>query len=182
MPIVAGLLVTTLLVSGAETPSPTPAPVASSSQPQSQEDPGSSSSSTDKPHQVGLGGFGGSGGGPSFRYFFGEQIGIDVTGGWYRPMTGRGASAATACQVSPSMIVMLNKSNTLADLDLRPYVGGGVIYMSSPTPVGYRTSTVIRQNGWGMQAFGGVEITVRLRTVTRDQRRDDLSQASSSEL
>jgi hypothetical protein len=159
MPIAAGLIVATLLASGVQTPSTTPAPVAPSPQSPSQDDPGTPSSSTDKPHQMGLGGFGGSGGGPSFRYFFGEQIGIDVTGGWYRPMTN-GASGGTSFQVSPSMVVMLNKSNQLADVDLRPYVGGGVIYMSSPTPVGTRTtSTVVRQNGWGTQAFGGVEIT-----------------------
>lgn len=155
MPIAAALIAATLLASGVQTP----APGAPSQQPQSQDDPGAPSSTTERPHEMGLGGFGGSGGGPSFRYFFGEQIGVEVSGGWYRPMTAGGGSQGTSFQVSPSMVVMLRKSNTLADLDLRPYVGGGIIYMNAPATVATRAATATRQDGLGMQAFGGVEMT-----------------------
>jgi hypothetical protein len=157
MPVAAALLVTSLLVSGSQPPSPAPAPVVAQPQ-QSQDDPGTPSAPTEKPHEVGIGGFGGSGGGPSFRYFFTDLVGIDLTGGWYRPMTtGQGG---TSFQVSPSMVVMLKKSNPLADLDVRPYLGGGLLYLNGPTTVVSQNSTTeIRQSGLGAQAFGGAEFT-----------------------
>jgi hypothetical protein len=162
MPIAAGLFLTTFLASGPQPAVPPASPVAAVQEPQPQDDPRTTpaSSSTTKPHEVGLGGFGGSGGGPSFRYFFGEQVGVDLSAGWYRPMTSGSSSRGTSFQVSPSMVVMLNKSHQLADLDVRPFVGGGVIYMNTPTTIARTTSTTqLRQSGVGMQAFGGVELT-----------------------
>src|SRR6266852_2243827 len=160
MPIAAGLFLTTFLVSGPQPPAPPMTSVAAAQEPQPQDDPRTTPASTERPHEVGLGGFGGAGGGPSFRYFFGEQIGVDVNGGWYRPMNGGSTSSGTSFQVSPSMVVMLNKSHQLADLDLRPYVGGSVIYLNTPTTIARTTSTTgQRQSGVGMQAFGGVELT-----------------------
>jgi hypothetical protein len=160
MPVPAALLVASLFVSGSQPAAPAPAPAAPAlAQQQSQDDPGTPSTPTEKPHEVGLGGFGGSGGGPSFRYFFTDQVGIDLTGGWYRPMTAN--QSGTSFQISPSMVVMLNKSHQLADLDVRPYVGAGLLYLNGPTGAITQTNsaTVIRESGLGMQAFGGVEFT-----------------------
>jgi len=157
MPIAAALLATSLFVSGSQPPEPALATPVVAQQP-SQNDPGTPSAPPDKPHEIGIGGFGGSGGGPSFRYFFSDQVGVDLTAGWYRPMTtGQGG---TSFQISPSMVVMFNKSNKMADVDVRPYIGGGLLYLNGPTSViSQANSTVIRQSGLGMQAFGGAEFT-----------------------
>ena len=62
----------------------------------------------------------------------------------------------------PSVIVMLSKPNLSRQMDIRPYVGGGVNYVNASTP---RTSTGVpytgSTSGVGGQVFGGAEMTFR---------------------
>ena len=85
---------------------------------------------------------------------------------WYRSATrtstGSGGSTFVA---APSFVYMLTKSSQLADIDLRPYVGGGMNYTYSTGTVTPRTNRPNTSNvtsggsGVGMQAFGGVEMS-----------------------
>jgi hypothetical protein len=73
MPIAAGLLLATVLAA-APHQSATPTSVTRPPpQPASQQvETTNLAPPTDRPHHVGLGGFGGPGGGASFRYFFND--------------------------------------------------------------------------------------------------------------
>jgi len=124
---------------------------------------GTRSTPTERPHEIGLGGSMGMssrGGGGAFRYFFGDQLGFNANIGFYRATTRTGAgSQGSTFIVAPSVVYMLNKSHQLADVDVRPYVGGGLNYASAATPVQTRTSNISSNNGLGMQIFGGAELT-----------------------
>jgi len=103
-------------------------------------------------------GFGTGGGGLSFRFFFNDQLGLNVAGGWsHSPNSNQGYTA----YVAPSMVYMLTKSKKLADIDVRPYVGGGLNFSnSSAAPVQTtRTNVSGGTSGLGMQVYGGVEVT-----------------------
>jgi hypothetical protein len=161
MPISAGLLLVTALVApGSQVPAPPDTPTVTTQQPQSQGESGTPTpSTTTRAHEMGLGGFGGSGTGPSFRYFFNDRIGTDVTGGWYRSPSAASSSRGTTFQVSPSAVVMLNKSHQLADIDVRPYVGAGLIYLHNTAPIQTVGNVGTTQGGLGSQVFGGVELS-----------------------
>src|SRR5579862_5298349 len=96
MPIPVGLLLATLAVSEPRPATPIAARAVVASQSVVQDDPTAPAASDPRPHQVGIGGFGGSGGGPSLRWFFGDRTGFDLNVGWYLPpgtqTNGRGAS------------------------------------------------------------------------------------------
>jgi len=114
-------------------------------------------SGTDRPHEVGLGGFGGAGGGPSFRYFLRDRLGVEMNVGWSR--AGYGAPGqGTTFRAVPSVVLMLNNARAMADVDVRPYVGGGINYMHTSVPFSTLTGQV-SQGGVGQQVFGGVELT-----------------------
>src|SRR5215471_5062815 len=124
------LLTSTLLTSSAMPATPADDSTAVvQSQAGSQLDPGSPGSSTERPHEVGLGGFGGSGNGASFRYFMNDRVGVDLNVGWTLPSMGgsrQSGNGSATFRVAPSAMFMLTKSNKLADLDVRPYVGAGM--------------------------------------------------------
>src|SRR6185503_2843279 len=125
--------------------------------------------SGERPHTVGLGsqvsvsnrGAGGGG-----RFWFGERLGRNINVGWYNPRytvagtTGRPGSTFGAF---PSFILMLRKPDGTRDIDVRPYIGGGMSYISGSQRV-INNSGIYeyqRANGTGGQAFGGVELTFK---------------------
>jgi outer membrane protein W len=168
MPAAASLLLMTSLMTQAQAPSPPPGP-ASTPPVQDlpvtrQAEPGTRSAPTERPHQIGVGGsmaMSSRGGGGAFRYFFGDQLGFNANIGWYRPKTAGGSrSQGSTFIAAPSVVYMLNKSHQLADIDVRPYVGGGLNYARSSTPIQTRTSSGTTGNsGLGTQVFGGVELS-----------------------
>ncbi len=127
----------------------------------------------ERPHTVGLGsaltasnrGIGGA-----TRVFFNDRIGVDFSANWYRPNSRY--STGYIFHATPSFLYMLTKPNDLRDVDIRPYVGGGLSYINStyrstvaPNPLNQRTS------GLGGQAFGGAEAHVQGGAVGDDQLR-----------
>jgi outer membrane protein W len=126
---------------------------------------------TERPHQIGVGaslGLSNRGGGGAMRYWFGDMVGLDLQAAWSRPYTrattaqGTTLSRGNAFQVLPSILINLKKPNQNANVDLRPYVGAGLNYLSSPRSTFTTTSSLDqRTNGVGGQAFGGVEMTFR---------------------
>ena len=163
MPVAFALLLTAQLTAPASQPAAPPdTPPAIAPQSRSQEGPAETpATSTDRPHQIGLGGFGGSGGGASFRYFINDRLGVDANVGWSGASSGSSASGSggTTFRVAPSAVFMMTKSRALADLDVRPYVGGGVNYAQTPSSVQTVSTGVARTSGVGMQVFGGAEFS-----------------------
>ena len=169
MSAAASVLLLTSLLTQSQAPSSPAAPsgvVPTGQTPSSTQvgEEGTRSSPTERPHQIGLGGSMGMssrGGGGAFRYFFGDQLGFNANIGVYRPTTRTGSGSQGATFIAaPSVVYMLNKSHQLADVDVRPYVGGGLNYASSSTPVQTSTSNISSRNsGLGMQVFGGAELT-----------------------
>jgi outer membrane protein W len=156
MPFPISLLLTTALLAppGADAPAPAdPAP-----QQRQQEDP-SKANPTDRPHQFGLGAFGGSGGGASFRYFAKDRVGVDLDIGYAGASTGGGRSGGSTFRVAPSAVYMFTKANSLANIDWRPYAGVGFNYAYTSQVYSQTSSSQLRNSGLGMQAFGGVELT-----------------------
>jgi len=116
----------------------------------------------ERPHEIGVGGSlvvsnqGASGG---VRYFFGERLGVNVTAGWANN-AGRYSAGGSSAFVMPSAIYMLTLPNNLREVDLRPYVGGGPVWVhgtAAATGPGVTNSS----NDWGMNGYGGVEISFR---------------------
>ena len=134
-----------------------------------QQDPGRpASSTTDRPHRFAVGGTIGvstRGAGGAVRYWFGERLGVDLQAAWSRPINAYGNSTGNTFQVLPSVVFMLRPITPNADIDVRPYVGGGFNYLQTsayhpPTIPGASTSHQ-DTNGIGGQAFGGIEMTFR---------------------
>lgn len=117
-----------------------------------------------RPHTFGIGGSvmaSTSGVGGAFRYWFGDRVGVDFGAAWSRPrITAEGRASIT--HVTPSVIVMLRPSRPGADVEIRPFVGAGLTWVSSAAPLSSRsrvtTSTRSRTGGTGGQAFGGIEM------------------------
>ena len=117
----------------------------------------------ERPHTVGLGsaltasnrGIGGA-----TRVFFNDRIGVDFSANWYKPQSRY--ATGSIFHATPSFLYMLTRPNDMRDVDIRPYVGGGLSYINStyrstvaPNPLNQRTS------GVGGQAFGGAEVTFK---------------------
>jgi hypothetical protein len=121
-------------------------------------------------HRFGLGatfGLSGRGGGGGFRFFPVDRLGVNLVAGYSRPFTG--ALSQTVFYVAPSVVYMLTPMNLKADVDIRPYLGGGLSYGGATgTPAtGGRTGVSGSSVGVGGQAFGGVELTFQdVKTVT----------------
>ena len=137
-----------------------------------------SNAPSQRAHTVGFGGtFGVSnyGGGGSVRYWFGDRVGLNANVSWTRPYggvrttTGRTVSNGSVFQALPSVIVNLKKPNQNADIELMPYAGAGLHYITASGPIGYTPSTASfdqRTNGIGGQAFGGLEMSFKEAPVT----------------
>jgi hypothetical protein len=121
--------------------------------------------SDERRHEFGLGatfGLSGRGGGGGFRYFFNDRFGVNALAGYSRPQSIGGSSLGRSVfYVAPSVVYMLTPMNTKADIDLRPYIGGGMSYGGATGTPSTGGSTGIRSNGFGLggQVFGGVELT-----------------------
>ena len=121
--------------------------------------------SIDRNHTVGLGGqvsVSNTGVGGGTRLFFTERLGVNLNAFWYNNSpTSNGLSQGSTYGAVPSFMYMFTSPRT-GNIDLRPYVGGGLSYISSsrPTTVG-NVATTERFTGMGGQVFGGVEMTFR---------------------
>lgn len=119
-----------------------------------------------RPHTIGVGGamtVSNRGAGGGLRYWFGERVGVNLTANYYRGglrQTGGSRSGSTFAAV-PSIIVMLTGPHPAREVDIRPYVGGGVNYVRSSATTTTGTSALTRRSGTGGQVFGGVEMTFR---------------------
>ncbi len=113
----------------------------------------------ERPHRMGIGPAltaGSGGAGASMRMFFNDRIGVDFTAGWSSPRTPN--MTGSTFYVTPSFHFMLKRSDDLASVDIRPYVGGGFNYVrSSYRPV--TTPYTEAASGIGGQVYGGAEIT-----------------------
>jgi opacity protein-like surface antigen len=122
---------------------------------------GSTGLTDPRPHRFGLGGSLGlsnRGGAGALRYWFGSRVGVDFTAGYYRANAGS-TLRTSSYHVSPSVLVMLTEAHPARDIDVRPYVGGGVGYVRATSSLRTDTTTTSRLSATGMQAFGGVEMT-----------------------
>ena len=122
----------------------------------------------ERPHTLGFGGqlaVSNRGAGAGVRYFFFDRLGLNMDVLWVRhgsqytsSTTPRGSTFAAL----PSVLFLLKKPNPSAGVDVVPYVGGGLSYVSAsrstPTTAG-ASSTVVRRSGQGGQVFGGIEMT-----------------------
>lgn len=127
--------------------------------------------SGERPHQIGLGaqmGLSRSGGGGAVRLFMTPQLGVNFAANYYpgtRYSTPNGIVQGSTFAVMPSVMYMITKPNLLRDVDLRPYVGGGLNYVhASGRPLPTTVPGVISygsESGIGGQVLGGVEMTFR---------------------
>jgi hypothetical protein len=129
-------------------------------------DQGSSSSSAKhggsaQPHELGLGatfGLGVTGSGASIRYFFNERLGLDTRVLMGSRPNSTGHVQGFSLQFAPSAILMLTPQNTSSNVDIRPYVGGGISFTHTwaDDQLGLPAAS-----GVGQQVFGGIEIQFR---------------------
>ena len=117
----------------------------------------------ERPHTFGLGGslavsnYGGSGG---FRYFFTDRLGTNVTVGWANGGPNSYGGGSTTF-VMPSLVFMITPANFTREIDLRPYVAGGLHYVhGSRVSTGPGTVPGPR-NDWGFQTLGGLEMSFK---------------------
>ncbi len=121
--------------------------------------------SGERPHTIGVGGQMGvsnRGGGGGLRYFFSDRFGTNFEVAWYRSRYTATTTGSTFA-VLPSVVFMLTDPDPTRDVDIRPYVGGGVNYVRASRPIATAPgqTTSLRRSGAGGQAFGGVELTFR---------------------
>jgi hypothetical protein len=127
--------------------------------------------SGERPHQIGVGaqmGLSSRGGGGAFRLFMTDQLGINFSANFYRGTrynTINGPVQGSTFSVMPSVMYMLTKPNLLRDVDIRPYVGGGINYVrASGRPLPTTVPGVVSfgtESGIGGQVLGGAEMTFR---------------------
>jgi outer membrane protein W len=123
----------------------------------------------ERPHTVGIGSqmaLSNRGAGGSMRTFLNKRLGLNLAAGWYpngRRYTSNAQSQGSTFAAMPSF--MLTTPNPMRDVDIRPYVGGGVNYVRSmggvTTTATSGASNQQRRSGTGGQAFGGIEMTFR---------------------
>jgi hypothetical protein len=179
MMVPALLFVATLAVPGYDVPNgqngpATPAapavsaPATDTEQTRLQQLEGSRRDTGDRPHTVGFGGqlaVSNRGAGAGVRYFFFERLGLNMDVLWVRHgsrFTSSATPQGSTFAALPSFLFLLKKPDPSADVDVVPYVGGGLSYVSAsrstPTTAG-ATSTLVRRRGNGGQVFGGIEMT-----------------------
>ena len=108
---------------------------------------------------------GSSGAAGGMRAFFGERLGVNVTAGWYRGVSGYPTvpNQGSTFAVMPSFIMMLSQPNLTREVDIRPYVGAGMnyVYATGGTRSTGVPNTTVSRSGVGGQVFGGAEMTFR---------------------
>ena len=127
--------------------------------------------SGERPHTIGIGGqlaVSNRGAGASTRFFLGDRLGFNINAFWYRNAyrftTTQGTQHTSTFGTFPSFVLMLTKPDETKDVDIRPYVGAGMSYVSTSRP---RTTTLgepptlQRFSGTGGQVFGGIEMTFK---------------------
>ena len=128
--------------------------------------------SGERPHQIGVGaqmGLSSRGAGGGFRMFMTPQLGFNFSASYYpgtRYATANGGIIqGNTFAVMPSVMYMITKPNLLRDVDIRPYVGGGLNYVyASGRPLPTTVPGVISygsESGMGGQVLGGAEMTFR---------------------
>jgi outer membrane protein W len=117
------------------------------------------------PHTLSVGGSivaGSNGATGSFAYWFGDHVGVQMSVGYFvLPNYYSTGSNGSTFQAAPSMMVLLTKPNQTRDVNFRPYVGGGINYVSSSSAVVNTRSTAVSTSGTGGQVFGGVEMSFK---------------------
>ncbi len=115
------------------------------------------------PHTFGVGGSivaGSNGATGSVNYWFTPQVGAQMSVGYYAlPNYYSAGSSGHTFQAAPSVMVLLTKPNQSRDVNLRPYLGAGINYVSSSQPATVHTGS--STSGTGGQAFGGVEMSFK---------------------
>lgn len=115
------------------------------------------------PHTFGLGGSivaGSNGATGSFNYWFTPQVGAQMSVGYYvLPNYYSAGSSGHTFQAAPSVMMLLTKPNQSRDVNLRPYVGAGINYVSSSQASHAQPGATT--SGTGGQAFGGVEMSFK---------------------
>jgi outer membrane protein W len=169
------LLVTTLVAvphpdasASLATPS-SPAPTSASATLEPQARPVPPPATTPAMHTLAIGGSivaGSNGATGAFQYWFNQYVGMEMSVGYYRlpNYASSGGSGGYTFQTAPSVVVLLTKPDQTRDVNLRPYLGGGVNYVSSSSDVvatRARTTNGVVSSGTGMQAFGGVEMSFK---------------------
>ena len=107
------------------------------------------------------------GGGGAFRMFMTQQLGVNFSANYYpgaRYNTVNGPVQGSTFAMMPSVMYMVTKPNLLRDIDLRPYVGGGINYVHASRPMPTTVPGVLTlesESGMGGQVLGGVEMTFR---------------------
>lgn len=94
--------------------------------------------------------------GGSFRYWLSDRVGLDMAALWYRQSSRASETAASTLVVAPSAIVMLTPYDDDSDVNLRPYIGGGLNYARQSGRAEADGGTA---SGTGGQLFGGVELS-----------------------
>lgn len=123
----------------------------------------------DRPHTVGLGGqvaVSNRGAGFGSRLFFAERLGVNIDVLWIKHgtrYTSNPQNQGSTFAALPSVIYLFTKPDPSKGVDIRPYVGAGVNYVSASrsTPTTGGTTTLQRRSGTGAQVFGGIEMTFR---------------------
>jgi hypothetical protein len=113
------------------------------------------------PHRLGLGGsftMTNYGAGLGFRYWFNEHLGTAAEAGWYRSRfpTSSGGNRQRMVRVATSATWLFGTADAGRVANLRPYVGGGALYIDRSAPL---VSTTTRTTGVGPVAYGGLELT-----------------------
>jgi len=117
------------------------------------------------PHTLSFGGgvvAGSNGVSGGFNYWFTERVGMNMSVAYYvMPHYYSSSSSGSTFQVAPSVQVMLTKPDASRDFNLRPYVGGGVNYVSSSQPAAAVRAVNYSTSGTSEQVFGGVEMSFK---------------------
>lgn len=94
--------------------------------------------------------------GGTFRYWFGDRVGVDMNAVWARPFSRTGVDSGSTLLLAPSAIVMLRTYDDDKDVNLQPYIGGGLNYARQSGRAEADGGTA---SGTGSQLFGGMELS-----------------------
>jgi hypothetical protein len=117
------------------------------------------------PHTLSFGGSvvaGSNGVSGGVNYWFNEHIGVNMAVGYFiMPHYYSTSSSGSTFQAAPSVMVMLTKADQSRDVNIRPFVGAGINYVSSSQPSVATRTTNYTTSGTSEQAFGGIEMSFK---------------------